>query len=158
MASHLASRVFSAQRRPSRYQPSYGFIQSIFSASTIERQRTRLADRVSYLMATTENILQRFVYNTTNQISYTVRDITSHMKRAVQHFGRDITSHMRRAWASVCRARWCHAEQKPMLEEYLSNNRAAMTGPILLPDYFLPQNEEQAIQQLQSQSHIINLS
>ncbi|KAF3774170.1 Alpha-terpineol synthase [Nymphaea thermarum] len=76
------------------------------------------------------------VYNTTNQISYTI----------LKRHGRDITSHMRRA--------------TPRLEEYLSNIRAAMTGPILLPAYFfLSQNiEEKAIQQLQSESNIFNLS
>ncbi|XP_031505383.1 (-)-alpha-terpineol synthase-like [Nymphaea colorata] len=95
------------------------------------------------------------VYNTTNQISYTV----------LRRHGRDITSHMRRAWVSVCRddlveARWHHAQQTPRLEEHLSNIRAAMTSPILLPAYFfLSQNiEEQSIQQLQSESNIINLS
>ncbi|XP_031472856.2 (-)-alpha-terpineol synthase [Nymphaea colorata] len=150
--------------------------------------RMQLA-RVSYLMATVEDIfsehqsveeLERFVqvverwdlqaaeqlpqslrvfyaavYNTTNQISYTV----------LRRHGRDITSHMRRAWVSVCRAylveaRWHRARQTPRLEEYLSNIRAAMTGPILLPAYFfLSQNiEEQAIQQLQNESNIINFS
>ncbi|KAF3787825.1 hypothetical protein EJ110_NYTH22346 [Nymphaea thermarum] len=135
--------------------------------------RMQLA-RVSYLMATIEDIfgsqtlcakaeqlpqsLRVFyaaVYNTTNQISYTV----------LRRHGRDITSHMRRAWVSVCKtylveARWHRARQTPRLEEYLSNIRAAMTGPILLPAYFfLSQNiEEQAIQQLQSESNIINLS
>ncbi|XP_049931518.1 alpha-thujene synthase, chloroplastic-like [Nymphaea colorata] len=150
--------------------------------------RMQLA-RVSYLMATVEDIfsehqsveeLERFVqvverwdlqaaeqlpqslrvfyaavYNTTNQISYTV----------LRRHGRDITSHMRRAWVSVCRAylveaRWHRARQTPRLEEYLSNIRAAMTGPILLPAYFfLSQNiEEQAIQQLQNDSNIINFS
>ncbi|KAF3771486.1 (-)-alpha-terpineol synthase [Nymphaea thermarum] len=95
------------------------------------------------------------VYNTTNQISYTV----------LRRHGRDITSHMRRAWVSVCKtylveARWYRARQTPRLEEYLGNIRAAMTGPILLPAYFfLSQNiEEQAIRQLQSESNIINLS
>ncbi|XP_049931301.1 alpha-thujene synthase TPS3, chloroplastic-like [Nymphaea colorata] len=136
--------------------------------------RMQLA-RVSYLMATIEDIFDEHqwdlqaaeqlpqslrvfyvaVYNTTNQISYTV----------LRRHGRDITSNLRRVWVSVCRAylveaRWHHAQQTPRLEEYLSNIWAAMTGPILLPAYFfLSQNiEEQAIQQLQSESDIINLS
>ncbi|XP_031472713.1 (-)-alpha-terpineol synthase, partial [Nymphaea colorata] len=95
------------------------------------------------------------VYNTTNQISYTV----------LRRHGRDITSHMRKAWVRVCRdylvsARWHRARQTPRLEEYLSNIREAMTSPILHPAYFfLSQNiEEQSIQQLQSESNIINLS
>ncbi|XP_031472553.1 alpha-thujene synthase TPS3, chloroplastic, partial [Nymphaea colorata] len=95
------------------------------------------------------------VYNTTNQISYTV----------LRRHGREITSHMRRAWVGVCRAYlveawWHRAHQTPRLEQYLSNNRAAMTGPIPLPAYFfLSQNiEEQTIQQLQSESNIVNLS
>ncbi|KAF3777164.1 (-)-alpha-terpineol synthase, partial [Nymphaea thermarum] len=68
-------------------------------------------------------------------------------------------------WVSVCKtylveARWQRARQTPRLDEYLSNIREAMTGPILLPAYFfLSQNiEEKAIQQLQSESNIINLS
>ncbi|XP_049937082.1 (-)-alpha-terpineol synthase-like [Nymphaea colorata] len=95
------------------------------------------------------------VYNTTNQISYTV----------LRRHGHEITSHMRRAWVGVCRAYlveawWLRAHQTPRLEEYLSNIRAAITGPILLPAYFfLSQNiEEQTIQQLQSEFNIINLS
>ncbi|XP_049936340.1 tricyclene synthase EBOS, chloroplastic-like [Nymphaea colorata] len=118
--------------------------------------RMQLA-RVSYLMATmrtssasislwdlqaAEQLPQSLrifyvaVYNTTNQISYTV----------LRRHGRDITSHMRRV--------------TPRLEESLSNIRAAMIGPILLHAYFfLSQNiEEQAIQQPQSESNIINLS
>ncbi|XP_031501679.1 alpha-thujene synthase, chloroplastic-like [Nymphaea colorata] len=83
---------------------------------------------VSYLMATVEDIfgehqldlqaadqlpqsLRVFyaaVYNTTNQISYTV----------LRRHGRDITSHMRRVWVGVCRAylveaRWHCARQTP---------------------------------------------
>ncbi|KAF3784250.1 (-)-alpha-terpineol synthase [Nymphaea thermarum] len=139
--------------------------------------------RVSYLLATVEDIfgehesveeLERFVqvierrdlqatkqlpqslrvfyapvYNTTNQISYIV----------LRRHGCDINAFMKRV-SYLFEARWQGARQTPRLEEYLSNIQAAMTGPILLPAYFfLSQNiEEQAIQQLQSESNIINLS
>ncbi|KAF3787795.1 Alpha-terpineol synthase [Nymphaea thermarum] len=94
--------------------------------------------RVSYLMATVEDIFTFLI---------------------------DLLSSTLGQWASIYRAylvetKWHHAKLTPRFKEYLSNIRAAMTGHILILAYFfLSQNiEEQVIQQLQSESNIINLS